>query len=777
MKRLGDLLFRACAQPTWLCRADSLHLVEANDAACRRYGLRREEFLDLRLNELADSRAPRLLRTLFLPHGSMGAWRHYFDDGTVHEITVRADILEQDGAQYRLVLSEDITSIESRKLDERRFASLVGRLAEEFTGAAGWELHRASGQVRFTADAPYVFGQGFGPLPNPRAIDRRIVLRHVVPATRGPLVAAIEACMADRRRIDITFATRDVGGCPRWLHIVAEPDFDADNHCIGASGLLRDITARRQHETEMRLLQAAIGSAHDCFFILAASPTRTGLEQRLVYANEAFCALLACSAQQAMERGLAQFHGPRTSPEAQQRIAQAMLREDASSEDLHVQTLTGADLLVHQTLNPVRDGQGQVRHWIGTLRDVGEQRRSEAHARANAERLQMLAKVTTDVIWDWDVAAGRIWWSDTCAQVLGCSPAELQSPGDWLDRVVTADRKTVAACVDEMRHGKRDQWQGEYTLTCGDGHNIVVFDRAFVLRDGSGQPRRIIGSKTDVSELTHLRERVFQVEKLAAMGELTGVVAHDFNNILAIIVGNLEVIQDNFQPRSTELLTLSHLTLSAAQRAVDLTSRLMTFGGRQALRTMAIDINRHVRDTIPLMARALPAATRVDFEPDPSLPPVSIDPAQLDMALLNLVLNARDAMPDGGRIVIATARTAFRTTETRHGELTPGDYVVLTVRDTGAGMSQEVLARALDPFFTTKALGQGNGLGLSSVYGFTRQSGGTVHISSAPGAGTSVQLYVPVARGAAQSAAHLTGFTAEPDPLPLDRPVAGRRRG
>jgi CheY-like chemotaxis protein len=236
---------------------------------------------------------------------------------------------------------------------------------------------------------------------------------------------------------------------------------------------------------------------------------------------------------------------------------------------------------------------------------------------------------------------------------------------------------------------------------------------------------------------------------MEAVGQLTGGLAHDFNNLLTGIIGSLDLLSTRLgQGRYTELDRYLAVAHGAAKRAASLTHRLLAFSRRQTLDPKPTDINQLISGIDDLIRRTVGPAVSVNVAGAPKLWAVLVDPNQLENALLNLCINARDAMPDGGGLVIETANHTLDDLEASALELPGADYVSLSVSDTGGGMTADVIARAFDPFFTTKPLGEGTGLGLSMVYGFTRQSGGQASISSKPGQGTRVHLYLPRYTGA-----------------------------
>nr|WP_137806146.1 ATP-binding protein [Pseudomonas sp. G(2018)] len=247
------------------------------------------------------------------------------------------------------------------------------------------------------------------------------------------------------------------------------------------------------------------------------------------------------------------------------------------------------------------------------------------------------------------------------------------------------------------------------------------------------------------AQLRHNEEVLRQSQKMEAVGQLTGGIAHDFNNMLTGIIGSLELLRRRLaRGRLEDLDNLIDLGVTSANRAAGLTHRLLAFSRRQSLDSKPVQMNTLVVSMGELLQRSINESIRLDMQLSEQLWVAEADPNQLESALLNLVINARDAMPDGGNLVVKTSNHYLDTDFTHpHSNLDPGDYVVLSVTDTGCGMPQSTINRAFDPFFTTKPIGQGTGLGLSMIYGFSKQSHGHVAIQSEVGKGTTVSLYLP----------------------------------
>jgi PAS domain S-box-containing protein len=271
----------------------------------------------------------------------------------------------------------------------------------------------------------------------------------------------------------------------------------------------------------------------------------------------------------------------------------------------------------------------------------------------------------------------------------------------------------------------------------------------------------------DLTERRAIEDQLRQMQKMEAIGQLTGGIAHDFNNMLQVISGNIETLQRRMRHDDFNTQRLITTALHGAERASTLTHRLLAYSRQQPLDPKPIDLNRLIPGMSDLLTRTLGERIKLDSVLSAGLWHVLVDPNQVENAILNLSVNARDAMPDGGKLTIETANTQLDEAYAHaHAEVAAGHYVMLAVSDTGIGMTAEVIEKAFEPFFTTKKLGEGTGLGLSQVYGFVKQSGGHINIYSEPGEGTTVRIYFPRA---------LSAGMGEPDPAPAQIPEFGGR--
>lgn len=432
-------------------------------------------------------------------------------------------------------------------------------------------------------------------------------------------------------------------------------------------------------------------------------------------------------------------------------------------------------------------------------RDAEERLRvSEALARENVERVQLaLAAGAIIGTWHWDLPTDSFTVDEAFAKVFNLDPA-LGRTGLSLEQVVTTvhpdDRDGLIGAINEAiarggayshqyrvrdADGKYNWLEANGRVECADDGTALRFPGVLIdveerrsveaERDRANAALRALNDTLEqrviarTADLMQAEEKLRQSQKMEAVGQLTGGLAHDFNNLLAGISAALELMQKRIsQGRFKDVDKYLATAQGATKRAAALTHRLLAFSRRQTLDPRPTDVNTLIVGMTELIQRTVGPSIRLKTLVAPDLWPALVDASQLENALLNLCINARDAMPDGGSITVETANRAVAVESVRTLDIPEGEYLCLCVTDTGTGMSTEVIAKAFDPFFTTKPLGQGTGLGLSMIYGFTKQSGGHVRVHSQVGQGTTMCIYLPRYRGEAKQNHDATRSTATP---------------
>jgi PAS domain S-box-containing protein len=401
----------------------------------------------------------------------------------------------------------------------------------------------------------------------------------------------------------------------------------------------------------------------------------------------------------------------------------------------------GSDVDVYLLGTVVPAGAGELQQAVFFFVDISEQKQAEASVHAANDMLQSLfdlapqAILAVDLAWNvtrWNRAAERLFgW--TAEEVLG-GPLPFR-PDDQLDEVLARQsaegQATDIGGIEAQRRRK-------------DGSLVNVLLSTGVLRDAGGQAIGYIIVVSDLTQHKALEAQLRQAQKMEAVGQLAGGIAHDFNNLLTAVKVHAELLLEGLEPGSPQHTDVGEIN-KAATRAASLTRQLLAFSRKQLLKPQVLDLNATVDTIVPMIRRLIGEDIEVVTHLAPGVGPVTADPVQLEQVLVNLAVNARDAMPHGGVLVVETANVELDPTDPdRHRPSLGGDpYVMLTVTDSGCGMDAATLARVFDPFFTTKEPGKGTGLGLSTAYGIVTQSGGYIRVSSVPGTGTTFTIYLP----------------------------------
>ena len=393
---------------------------------------------------------------------------------------------------------------------------------------------------------------------------------------------------------------------------------------------------------------------------------------------------------------------------------------------------------------PVRDREGKTYGRIWTFRDISDRKQAEEALATERNLLRTLFNVLPDYIYVKDLQGRFITCNERCARVMGAaSPEEVigRTDADFFSPEMAAVYRTD----DEAAVRGVATIEKEECLTRADGSRLYTLTTKLPLRDRRGQIIGMVGNGHDITGRKNLEEQLRQAQKMEAIGQLSGGVAHDFNNLLTVILGNLGLIRSSGHEVSETPELLDQIN-HAALRAANLTRQLLAFSRRQVMQSQSLDLNGVVAEVSRMLRRVIGETVEMKLDlAEPSLP-IQADPGMLEQVLLNLCINARDAMPGGGQLILRTAVVEIEATAAAHrAQARAGSFARLTVTDTGIGMSPEDLAHAFEPFFTTKEVGKGTGLGLASVYGIVQQHRGWVVAESTLGRGTTFEVYLPLA--------------------------------
>ncbi|MBP2230869.1 PAS domain S-box-containing protein [Azospirillum agricola] len=577
----------------------------------------------------------------------------------------------------------------------------------------------------------------------------------ILPEDRDGVRRCLDAAMRDGRRFTIEYRLLSDGGM-RWVSSHGRRLSGSEGAPPRISGVTVDITERKAIEEALRASENRLRRAQEAgrvgtFEVDIAGSTVTGSDMffRLwgLEPMESAPAALFEGMLVTEDRALSSNDGSRAAGSAVTAVEYRIRRAD-----------TGEERWLSRHADFLRDGDGRPVRLVGTLHDVTERKRAETALRAlNAELEARVAERTRERDRIWAVSQDLLCIADLDGVLLSVNPAWSRTLG-WSDSEIVGRTATWMEHPDDHERSRRTvaglaagtpTLNYENRLRCRDGTYrwlswAAVLDNDFVY----GVARDITAGKERDAELERAREQLRQSQKMEAIGQLTGGIAHDFNNLLQAMSGCLQLIgrRAGERPGVAPLIDAGR---QAVDRGARLVQQLMAFARKQSLHPEPFDLRDRLLGMTGLLERALRADIQSSMDLAAGLWAVEADPTQFELAVLNLAVNARDAMPGGGHLVIAACNVTLGGAAT--GGPGPdglaGDFLRIRVTDTGTGMAPEVAAHAFEPFFTTKPVGKGTGLGLSQVYGFARQSGGTVMVDSAPGQGTTVTLLLPRATG------------------------------
>jgi PAS domain S-box-containing protein len=581
---------------------------------------------------------------------------------------------------------------------------------------------------------------------------------------------AIADALRQKQRLRQEAAFRRKDGSQVWLDLHIAPVVDSAGRCTHLVSMVRDVT--REHEATLRLAESE--AAFRSLFERNPIPMWIYDQETLAFlsVNDAAIEDYGWSREQFLRMTILDIRPEEDRAAARAASAQLRRTRGASGPWRHL-TARGEEKIVEISLH-LTEFAGRRAVLVAAL-DVTARTRFERDLRLSRAALQRqavelrqtqrLARLGT---WRWQADQQQLSWSEEVHAILGTDPAAPVPPGPAaLSMVLAEDRAAVTAALSRIvRTGQPGAF--EFRARRPDGRLVHCRAEGRWESDPAGGPDSVLGYVQDVTAQREAEAALRQADRLNSLGQITGGIAHDFNNLLTVASVSLEMAADEAREERTAP-DLIEAARGALERGMRLTSQLLSYARRQPLRPEALDLGEMLPGLIELIQRTLGERYPIRLS-IASTPQVSADPAQLEAALLNLLVNARDSMPAGGPIMVETRMVAVQAGDLgQEDELAPGLYAMIAVTDRGTGMSPEIKARIFEPFFTTKSPGQGTGLGLSMVLGFAKQSGGHVTVTSEPGSGTCFTLYLPVvAQGAPAEPAGRSGEPIAALPAGLD---------
>ena len=552
-----------------------------------------------------------------------------------------------------------------------------------------------------------------------------------------------------RKRFEIFQGVVDSGSPARFedvrgdfhLDISMTPIFDQDK-VVQVAVLAVDITTRKQAEAALRESEQRF---RDITEYAAEWVWEVDPQGKYTYSSPVVEQLLGYKPEEILGKYFYDFFLPDEREELKNTALAAFAAkqpfQDLFNSNLHKD---GRTVQLSTSGIPILDEQGNLLGYRGADIDITARKQAEAELRQSEQRFRLMAETIQDVFWIATPTLDQvIYASPAYEQVWGRSCQELyQYPQRFVESIHPEDRdRALAAIVTAREQGSPSDH--EYRIIKPDGAVRWIHDRGYPVRDAQGRVIMFTGVATDVTERKALEAQLLQAQKMEAVGRLAGGVAHDFNNLLMAITGYGELMRAKVL-KDDPLYGYLENILKAGDRAAALTQQLLTFSRQKIVHPEVIDLNRVVLDLEPMLRRLIGEDLDLEVVIDRRPGAVKADPSQMGQIIMNLVVNARDAMPQGGRLTLKTAPVNFTVgCHSRFGLTPPGPYVMLVVEDTGVGMDEATQAHVFEPFFTTKEPGKGTGLGLSTVYGIVKQSGGYLDLESSPGAGSTFTIYLP----------------------------------
>ncbi|HHQ48768.1 MAG TPA: PAS domain S-box protein, partial [Acidobacteria bacterium] len=553
--------------------------------------------------------------------------------------------------------------------------------------------------------------------PNEIMASPRLPLRTLYREDRRKALALLRGRVEQGRTLILRWVRRD--GKIAWTENLNTIVVDENGEPEMLLGVGRDITERVRAEQRFRML----------FDRNLAGVYRSAVDGRMIDCNEAFARIFGFASREELLQQTAWDLYPDRA--VRRRFLAELWRERAlAAYEQPMVRRDGSPLWIVLSAVMVPDEKGQLTEIEGTLMDLTERRQMEEELRATARRLEQAQRVAHVGNWEWDLERGQVFWSEEIYRIAGLEPRSFSVPFEEFLKLVHPEDVEQARRAKELALEGGEEYAIEYRMLRHDGSVRWVFDRAEVARDASGKPVRVFGTIQDVTERRALEEQLLHAQKMEAIGRLAGGVAHDFNNILQAMMMFGERLQEARGEDAVQILTELR---SQMERAAALTRQLLLFSRQETSRLEELDLGQVVEGMSTMLRRLLRENIRFRVVPAHDALPLHADRAQLEQVLMNLVVNAADAMPGGGELEVRTGADPDR-----------AGWARLEVEDSGAGIPEEIRERIFEPFFTTKPLGKGTGLGLSVVHGIVTGHGGTIEVDSGEDGGTVFRIFLPL---------------------------------
>jgi PAS domain S-box-containing protein len=641
-------------------------------------------------------------------------------------------MLDGTGDFSEIVIS--FIDITERKLAEAALLEYDEDLKESqrIAHVGSWRLDISTNKVTWSEELYKMYG--FDPsLPPPPYNEQHKIF---TPESWDRLSRALTETIETKIPYELELETVRKDGSNGWMWVRGEVVLDATGKINGLRGAAQDITERKLTEKTLRESKAFLDNLNDIAYMVDA-------HKNVTWVNVAIEKITGFAPEAVIGKSFLRL----------------FIEEDhASLIDVYKRTLGGESLenyltftsgkICHFTSLPHRNINGDIIGTFGIARDITESRRTEAALKESEDRLRKAQKVARIGNWEYDIPTGKVWGSEEAFRIYGIERKTSLLPIDEVESCIIEAKRVNQSLIDLIN--KKVAYDIEFEINPVNREGLtVIHSIAELACDASGNPVTVLGVMQDITESKarekeHIKllSQLQQAQKMESIGTLAGGVAHDFNNMLGVILGHTEMIMDQMDSSHLYFSNLQEIQ-SAAMRSADLTRQLLAFARKQTISPNVLDLNKMVDGMLNMLLRLIGEDIDLVWLPGKKLWPVNIDPSQIDQIIANLCVNARDAIAGVGKLTIETGICTFDESYCAvHMGFIPGEYVFLAVSDNGSGMDAKTQAKIFEPFFTTKPMDKGTGLGLSTVYGIVKQNNGFINVYSEPGQGTTFKIYL-----------------------------------